>query len=158
MIPIGLLLGPMVLPFVWFRERVDPAAWNALAGSAVQIVAMVDSGWSEPVRIEVPPTVVLDESTPPSRTLPPLRATLERLLVLYRQPRDDPAMPWELRFAPDLGREQTANDLQAYLEAGIPPQGITWLLRPPDDMSGRFSVVVMAGTHPPVSVSVVLGD
>lgn len=158
MVPVGFLLGPMVLPFVWFRERVDPAAWNALAGSVIQIVAMVDSAWSEPVRIEVPPTVVVDDSTPASRTLPPLRATLERLLVLYRQPRDDPAGPWELKFAPDLGREQTANDLQAYLDAGIPPQGITWLLRPPEDMSGRFLVTVTAGEHPPVSVGVVLGD
>ncbi len=100
----------------------------------------------------------VDDSTPPSRTLPPLRATLEHLLVLYRQPRDDPAEPWELKLAPDLGREQTANDLQAYLEAGIPPQGITWLLRPPEDMSGRFSVTVTAGAHPPVSLFVTLGD
>ena len=90
----------------------------------------------------------MDDSTPPARTLPPLRATLEHLLVLYRQPRDDPAEPWELKLAPDLGREQTANDLQAYLEAGIPPQGLTWLLRPPErherpifcDRHGRRSI------------------
>ncbi len=44
MIPVGLLLGLMVLPFVWFRERVDPAVWNAPAGSAVQIVATVTEG------------------------------------------------------------------------------------------------------------------
>jgi hypothetical protein len=158
LIPVGLLLGPMVLPFVWFRERVDPAAWNAPAGSAVQIVALVDSDWSEPVRIEVPPAVAVDDSTPPARTLAPLRATLEHLLVLYRQPRDDPAEPWELKLAPDLGREQTGNDLQAYLGAGIPPQGLTWLLRPPEDMNGRFSVIVTAGAHPPVSLFVTLGD
>ena len=133
MVPIGILLGPMVMPFVWFRERIDPAVWNAPAGSAVQIVATVDSDWSEPVRIDVPPPVVVDDSTPASRTLPPLRETLEHLLALYRQPRDDPGEPWELKLAPDLGREQTANDLQAYLDAGIPPQGITWLIRPPDD-------------------------
>ena len=69
LIPVGILLGPMVLPFVWFRERVDPAAWNAPAGSAVQIVAMVDSEWREPVRIDVPSAVVLDDATPPSARL-----------------------------------------------------------------------------------------
>jgi phosphohistidine swiveling domain-containing protein len=158
MIPVGILLGPMVMPFIWFRERVDPAAWNAPAGSAVQIVATVDSDWSEPVQIDVPKPVIVDDSTPASRTLPPLRETLERLLVLYRQPRDDPGQPWELKLAPDLGREQTANDLQAYLDAGIPPQGITWLIRPPDDPSGRFAVTVTAGEHPPVAVDVVLGN
>jgi hypothetical protein len=167
MTPIGILLGPMVLPFVWFRARVDPAAWNAPAGSAVQVVAAVDSDWTEPVRIDVPSPMAVDESTPASRTLPPLRETLERLLVLYRQPRDDPGRPWELKLAPDLGREQTANDLQAYLDTGIPPQGITWLIRPPNDRTrsglsgpggGRFSVTVMAGEHPPVAMDVVLGD
>jgi phosphohistidine swiveling domain-containing protein/uncharacterized membrane protein (DUF106 family) len=166
MIPVGMLLGPMVLPFVWFRERVDPAAWNAPAGSAVQIVATVDSDWREPVRLDVPKPVVVDDSTPASRTLPPLRETLERLLVLYRQPRPDaqrpsgpgPGQPWELKLAPDLGREQTANDLKAYLDAGIPPQGITWLIRPPDGLSGRFVVTVTAGERPPVAVDVVLGN
>jgi rifampicin phosphotransferase len=158
LVPVGILLGPMVLPFVWFRERVDPAAWNAPAGSAVQIVATVDSGWREPVRIEVPSAVALDDSTPPSRVLPPLRETLEHLLVLYRQSRDDPSLPWELTVAPDLGRQQTANDLQAYLDAGIRSQGITWQIRPPEGMGGRFSVAVTAGEHPPVSVPVVLGD
>jgi rifampicin phosphotransferase len=158
LIPVGLLLGPMMLPFVWFRERVDPAASNAPAGSPVQIVATIDSDWNKPVRIDVPPAMVLDDSTPPSRTLPPIHQTLEHLLSLYRQPHDDPSQPWELKLAPDLGREQTANDLQAYLAAGIPPQGITWLIRPPNDLRGRFSIKVTAGEHPPLSTSIVLGD
>ena len=79
LIPVGLLLGPMMLPFVWFRERVDPAVSSASAGSAVQIVATIDSDW----------------------TLQPIRATLEHLLTLYRQPHDDPSQPWELKLAPD---------------------------------------------------------
>jgi len=158
LVPVGILLGPMVMPFVWFRERIDPAAWNAPAGSAVQIVATVDSNWRRPVRIDVPPQMAVDDSTPASRTLPPLRETLEHLLVLYRQPRDDPGQPWELKLAPDLGREQTANDLQAYLDAGIPPQGVTWLIRPSDSESGRFCVTVTAGEHPPIVADVVLGD
>jgi hypothetical protein len=102
--------------------------------------------------------VAVDDSTPASRVLPPLRATLEHLLVLYRQPRDNPGLPWELKIAPDLGREQTANDLQAYLDAGIGPQGITWLIRPPEGMSGRFSVMVTAGKNPPVAADIVLGE
>jgi pyruvate,water dikinase len=158
MVPVGILLGPLVMPFVWFRERVDPAAWNAPAGSAVQVVATVDSSYLQPIRIEVPGTIEVDESTPPVRTLPPLRATLEHLLALYRQPRNDPDEPWELKVAPDVGREFAANDLQAYLDAGIPPQGITWVVRPPEEMVGRLSVAVRAEGHLPLTVAVVLGN
>jgi rifampicin phosphotransferase len=158
MVPVGILLGPLVLSFVWFHERVDPAAWNAPAGSAVQIVARVDSDWDRPVRIEVPQPVVVDDSTPHSRTLPPLRATLEHLLALYRQPRDDPNEPWELKVAPDPGREQTISDLQAYLDAGIPPRGVTWLVRPPDGMTGRFPVSIVTEGHAPLTAYVVLGN
>jgi pyruvate,water dikinase len=158
LVPVGILLGPMLLSFIWFKERVDPAAWNAPAGSAVQIVALVESDWREPVRIEVPLPMTVDETTPAARTLPPLRQTLERLLVLYRQPRELPGEPWELRAAPDLGRQQTADDLQAYLAAGMPPQGMTWLIRPPENLSGRFPVAVTTPGHPPVIVPIVLGD
>jgi hypothetical protein len=48
--------------------------------------------------------------------------------------------------------------LQAYLAAGIPPQGITWLVRPPEDRSGQFPVAVTTPGHPPVTVRVVLGE
>ncbi|MCY2988427.1 MAG: PEP-utilizing enzyme [Planctomycetota bacterium] len=158
LVPIAVLLGPMLLPFLWFKQRIDPAVWNVTAGSAVQVVALVESDWREPIRIEVPPPVAVDDATPRERTLSPLRQTLERLLALYRQPRSDPAAPWELQAAPDLAREQTANDLQAYLAAGLPPQGITWLVRPPEDRSGQFPVAVTTPGHPPVTVCVVLGE
>ena len=158
LVPIGILLGPMVLPFVWFQQRIDPAVWNAPAGAAVQVVALVESDWSQPVRIEVPPPAVVDDATPAERTLPPLRRTLERLLALYRQPRTDPDAPWELQAAPDPGRERTANDLQAYLAAGIPPQGITWLVRSPDARGGQFPVTVTTSGQPPLALRVVLGD
>jgi phosphohistidine swiveling domain-containing protein/uncharacterized membrane protein (DUF106 family) len=158
MVPVGILLGLMVMPFVWFHERIDPTAWNAPAGSAVQVVAAVDSDWRQPVRIDVPQPMVLDDSTPAVRTLPPLRETLERLLTLYRQPRNDPNEPWELKLAPDPGRQHTISDLQSYLHAGIPPQGLTWLVRTPSATSGRFPVAVTAGDHPPTTIDVVLGD
>ena len=87
-----------------------------------------------------------------------IRKTLERLLALYRQPRSVPGEPWEMRLAPDLAREQTADDLAAYLAAGVPPQTVTWLVRPPEEFSGRFPVTVTAAGHPPVTVSVVLGE
>ena len=158
MVPVGILLGPMVMSFVWLQQRVDPSVSNAPPGSTAHVVAMVESDWSEPVRLDVPPPMVVDDATPCSRTLPPLRKTLERLLALYRQPRSVPGEPWEMQLAPDLARQQTADDLEAYLAAGIPPQAVTWLVRPPDGFSGQFPVTVTAAGHPPVTVSVVLGE
>ena len=48
--------------------------------------------------------MVLDDATPCTRTLPPIRQTLERLLALYRQPRSAAGEPWELQLAPDLAQ------------------------------------------------------
>ena len=102
--------------------------------------------------------MVVDSTTPSLRTLPPIRKTLERLLALYRQPRNVPGEPWEMRLAPDLARQQTADNLEAYLAAGVPPQAVTWLVRPPEGFSGRFPVTVTAAGHPLVTVDVVLGE
>jgi hypothetical protein len=158
MVPVGLMLGILLMPFVWLEQRVDPSVTSPPAGSAVQIVALVKGDWKEPVRLEVPSSISVEDSTPLSRTLPPLRATLERLLVLLRQPREVPGEPWELKAVPDLGRDQTANDLESYLAAGIPPQGITWLVRPPDTMDGSFPISVTTPGIPPLKINVVLGD
>ena len=158
LVPVGILLGPMVMTFVWFKERVDPATWSAPQGSSVQVIATVDSEWKEPVVITLPSGVTLDEATPASYTLPPYRATLERLLALYRQPQNDPAIPWEMKAAPDLSREQTANNLEAYLHAGIPPRRINWLITPSDTALSRFPVTVSTGSQNSLTVNVVLGN
>ncbi len=164
MVPVGILLGPMVIPFVWFGQRVDPALASSPPGSAVQIVATVDGEWTAPVRIEVPPPLVVDETTPAAATLPPLRPTLERLLALYRQPHASPSDPWELSVAPDLGRQQTADDLEVYLAAGIPPQPLRWLIRSPEAVEGdpspggKHAITVSTADNSPLTAVVVLGD
>lgn len=158
LVPVGTFLGLMVLPFIWLKDRVDPAVWNAPAGSPVQVVAMVDGEWAAPIRLEVPPPFQVDSTTPPEQALLPIRPTLERLLSLYRQPHELPGEPWELRFAPDLAREQTTNDLEAYLAAGIPPQGITWRVVPAEGWKGQCIVAVTTPGHPPVALRLALGE
>ena len=158
LMPICLLLGPLMMPFVWFRDRIDPTVPRAGAGSPVQIVATVDGEWTRPIRIETPPGMALDETTAAVRTLPPVRRTLEHLLTLYRQPQNRTDGPWELQVAPDVARIQTANNLKSYLDAGLPPQGMTWTIRPDAGASGRFPVSVVTEGHPPVHLNVVLGN
>ena len=104
----------------------------------------------------MPPEVAVDEGTPPCRSLPPVRKTLERLLATYRQPRNDPSLPWELRAVPDFAREQAADNLQSYLAASLAAQSVAWTLRPPDGMSGRFPVTLTASGYPPITALIVL--
>jgi hypothetical protein len=124
----------------------------------VQIVATVDGEWNGPVRLEAPAGMTLDETTAAVRTLPPVRRTLEHLLTLYREPQSRADGPWELQVAPDIARLQTAANLKGYLDRGLPPQGMTWTLRPDAGEAGRFPVSVVTEGHAPVSVSVVLGN
>jgi pyruvate,water dikinase len=161
MAPIGILLGPMVMTFTWFTERVDPAAWNAGPGASAQVIATVDGEFTDPITITAPAPLTLDALTPPVRSLPPYRQTLQRLLPLLRQPAVDPKEPWEVAIAPDTvrsGRDTTADDLQAYLDAGIKPQGITWQLHAPEGLTGRFPVSVKVGDKPPMVMDLVLGN
>ena len=125
---------------------------------ALQIVATIDSDWTDPVRIEVPPGFIVDDATPVERTLPPIRKTLEQLLAHYRQPPTEKAEPAELAVVPDLARKQVIDDLQSYLDAGIPPQGITWSIQPPDGADGMFAIAATAAKDQPAKIEVVLGD
>jgi rifampicin phosphotransferase len=158
MVPVALLLGPLVVSFAWLKDRMDPLIPHGLAGSSAQIVAMVDGDCAKPVQIGVPAPLALDETTPGSRTLPPIRKTLEHLLTLYQQPHDRADLPWELQLVPDAGRQQTADDLRNYLEAGIPPRGITWMIRTPAGTVGRFPVTVTVEGSPAVTATLALGD
>ena len=102
MVPVGMLLGPMLLPFAWFKDRVDPSgAVMGRRGRRFRLWRLVDSGWSDAVKITVPPPMQLDETTPAERKVLPIRATLEHLLSLYRQPRNEQPVggPWELQVA-----------------------------------------------------------
>ena len=158
LVPIGILLGPMALPFVWFSERIDPVAAGAPPGSAVQIVAQVQGDWQHPARLEVTQNVALDDTTPATRSLPPIRKTLERLLTLLTQLPNDKNQSWELQVISAPMRQQAVEDLKSYLAAAIPPQGLTWTLRPPKDFTGTFEVTVNSAGAQPIATKVCLGD
>jgi pyruvate,water dikinase len=158
MAPIGILLGPIVISFVWLGERMAPAAWNVPPNSAVQVVATIDGDWSQPVQISPPANFVVDEATPPVRTLPPLRKTLEHVLQLYHHSAAPAGAPWELDAVPNLDREQIVTDLQSYLASKMPDQGITWLLRPTGGVSGRMPIELTTPGQPALTIEMVLGD
>jgi pyruvate,water dikinase len=158
MVPVGILLGPMVMPFVWMQERIDPNVQVGAAGAPVQVVAMVASDYEGTVTFRTGALVTIDPSTPADQRVRPIRKTLEQLRALYRQPATQPeGQPWELTVAPDLARQQALEDLEAYLKAGVPPQPVSWRVIPPDDFTGEFLVGVSASGDV-VHAKVVLGS
>lgn len=157
-LPIALLLGPMVMTFFWFPARVDPASWNAPAGSSVSIVATIDSDLKSPVTLTVSSPLQLDESKPAAWTAQPVREVLKRLLIKFKTPSDIPAQPWELKEAADRAREMAIADLEAYLNAGLPPQQADWTVRAAPDAAGRFEVILSTPGAAPLKAKVVLGD
>ena len=53
-VPMAVLLGPMVMIFMWFEPRVAPAVWNAPPGTPVEVVAMVRPDQVRNVTLSVP--------------------------------------------------------------------------------------------------------
>jgi rifampicin phosphotransferase len=184
LVPAGMLLGPLVLPFVWFGARVDPVAWNAPAGTEVNVVATVDADCREAVRIEVPTgmkvkdpmagTALAGKSDAAVQRVPEVRATLERLLKLYEeragkvrdevnakesQTARDAGSPWELKVSglPSVPADKAVVDLRAYLARGIPAQKLLWKVDS-GTAGGRFEVTVAAGAEAGVKAPIVLGD
>ena len=155
LVPLAALLGPMVMIFAWLPARVAPDSWNAPPGADVSVVAMVDSGFDGEVTLTAAGPLRLDESASASRKLPPIRRTLEELLKRWHGADPGPAQ----RLAIEAAEEHNSPaDLKAFLDAGVPPQGITWKVRSPARAAGRFAVTVAAPGAAPLSLNVVLGD
>lgn len=158
LVPLCLMLGPMIMTFLWFPARVDPASWNAEPGAAVDIVATIDSTVRSPITLRVVPPLQFDELSPPQRELPPIRQRLERVLAEWRTPSDLSAQPWEIQQAAESARRQRMSSLEAFLKQGVPPRNVSWKLRTPARTPGVFPVTVQVEGAAPVTLRIVLGD
>jgi len=155
LVPLAALLGPMVMIFAWLPARVAPHSWNAPPGADVSVVAMVDSDFDGEVTLTAAEPLRLDESAAASRKLPPIRRTLEELLKQWHSADPGPAQRLAIEAAE---KHSSPADLKAFLDAGVPPQGITWKVRAPVRAAGRFAVTVTAPGAAPLTLNVVLGD
>jgi pyruvate,water dikinase len=145
MVPVGFLLGPMILSIVWLGERMDPVKSNPPPGASVSIVAKVDSNYRHPIRLEVPARFEIDPATPAAQTLPLLRETLTKLLEELRRPSAERTANAALDGILQTSQQDAADNLQAYLDQGIPPQGLTWSIHSPAEAQGVFSAIASSG-------------
>ncbi len=152
LVPVAMLLGPMVMSFVWLSERIDPASWNPPPGATVHVVAEIDGEYVGEIRLQTDTALRLDAQTPAVQATQPVRAVLTNLLAEWEEaaPTGDES-PGEIPPA-------LVEDLQEYLDRRLPPREITWTLRTPPEPD-RYPIALVAGDGTrPVRTSLVLGD
>lgn len=158
-VPLALILGPMVMVFLWFPARIDPASWNATPGATVYVTAMVNGDFQKTVTLEPGVLLSLADTTPATQSLPAIRPALERIRSEWRLPSKLPDdLPWELREAAKLARESKLAELDAFLSKPIPPQALSWTLHTPADQGGTFPIVVRAAGADQLQTRIVLGN
>jgi rifampicin phosphotransferase len=132
-VPLAVLLGPMIMVFMWLPARIDPSSAAAPAGSDLAILATVDSDYAGPISLDLPAGFHLK---PPTPKVLPIRQTLEDYLA-------DPKALQALRETRhDAPAGDLAADLRAYLKA-LPPQTLTWNLAADDAATeGKFTATL----------------
>ncbi|MEX1015493.1 MAG: PEP/pyruvate-binding domain-containing protein [Phycisphaeraceae bacterium] len=158
LVPLAVLLGPMLLTFFWFPERVEPAWRNAPPGTTVYVSATVDGEYLGPVTLETDPALTVAGETAVQHN-PPIRPTLEALRRRWSQPSDLAHLQtWEEQAAALQARETLLQDLRRFLDARIPPQQLAWTVQTPADRGGRFPLRLSAGDGQTLTSHIVLGD
>ncbi|MDF7826627.1 PEP/pyruvate-binding domain-containing protein [Pontiellaceae bacterium B12227] len=156
MVPLALILGPMIMVFMWFPMRVDPASWNAEPGRMVSVVAEIDGDCQEAVRLNVPAPLALDSDA--EQMLPPIRRELEELRTEWKQESDLSDLPWEVQSAADHTRMTMLASLNAFLAEGVPAQKLTWLIHVPESAGGLHPLTLMVGDTVAAEFNLVFGS
>jgi pyruvate,water dikinase len=154
-VPMAVLLGPMVMIFMWFEPRVAPAVWNAPPGTPVEVVAMVRPDKVRNVTLTVPAPLSLGE--PARQKVPDIVATLTEYRDKNLKASDLSNQPWEVRDAAEELRKQKLADLAEYLK-NVPPIPVTWHITAPENVAGAWPVTLRADNSKTLTATMVLGD
>ncbi|MCX6996964.1 MAG: PEP-utilizing enzyme [Kiritimatiellaeota bacterium] len=156
--PLLLILGPMVMIFLWFPARIDPASWNAAPGATAYVTARVQGDHAGEVKLVQAPGLRLDKRTPASQKIILIRPVLGQLLGRWNAESAVPVdAPWELRAAAQRTREEMLADLKGFLGRPMPARDVSWTLQAPEGRDGTFPLHVATAGWPPVQSAVVLG-
>lgn len=158
MTPLGILLGPIILVFLWLPERVDPSVWNAQPGRTVNILAELNADLDKPVTLRVPDTFEIDSTTPAEQSIAPIRKELQQMLTELQASPENTESPWDQKIIAEQIRKNLISSLKTFLQAGMPPQKLGWNLRIPDNVNGIFPVQLVIQDQQPVEYLLVFGD
>ena len=151
MLPIGLLLGPMIMTFLWFPVRVDPASWNAEPGTTVRVVASVDCSHPGTVTLNTASPAYLANSSPSECTPPPIAEALDQLAAA-------PDELWDDVVDSDKPRAELRSALKKYIASGLEPRNVMWEIKTPPRAEGSFQVTISTSGAEPLKLNIVLGN
>jgi len=157
--PLLLILGPMVMVFLWLPARVDPASWNAEPGATIFVTARVRGDHAGVVTLVHDAELRLEDRTPASQNITLIRPVLQRLRKRWSEETTIPAdTPWELRAAAQHTRRVMLADLGQFLNRPMPSRDVSWTLYTPEGKDGRFPLRLETEEAPPIHSTVVLGS
>ncbi len=153
-VPLAVLLGPLILTFLWLQQRIDPALTVALPGETIRVVATVNGDWIDAASLQLSDGLMLHEASSLSQTIPPVRQTLVELRSRWRNEGDLSGLPWETRWASRLARQQMLADLDAFLDGPMKPQQLAWTLVAGQDAGVKPLTLSTAGRSWPMRVAI----
>lgn len=155
-VPLGLMLGPMIMSVFWLTDRID--GHNPPPGTSFQIIATLDGDYAGPVELALPHGVTVNhEITPAIQRLPPTRATLEDLAATIRADRIPDALPWGVGLAAESSRQACLASLQHYLMRPQPESELQWEIDLPVH-AGSFEIGVILDGQNPGSIRLITGE
>ena len=160
-VPLGLLLGPVMLSFMWFPERVDPGRINPPPGSTVRVSAGIDGEYTGELAVRVQ-GASLEESVAPSKVqVVSVRRTLEELrhelMVVESGGLPSPNVVQHLR-ANGKTAQGARESLEAFLAKPVPPQIIQWSLTAAPEEARTLEFELNAGEQGRGSMLLATGD
>ncbi|YCM45028.1 PEP/pyruvate-binding domain-containing protein [Verrucomicrobiaceae bacterium 227] len=157
MTSLAFVLGPMMLIFLWLPARLDPASWNSEPGQVVNILAEIDGDWQESVTLSVPDPLEIDSTGKATRSLPPIRETLETIRAEWALASNTSEFPWELQASATQAHQTMLTSLDRFLAKPLPSQKISWRVRVPLEANGQHVIKLNSGADEPVELVLAFG-
>jgi uncharacterized membrane protein (DUF106 family) len=151
-VPLAVLLGPMVLTFLWLPERVDPASANPRPGATAIVSALVDADYAGEVTLQSP--LLKSPLTQHVAAIRPALVALEGNLQKNELPAPVAARLGNTGKSP----AELLADLRRFLDAPLPPQMIIFNVPTPEGPGGEYAVQATANSGGGVKAPVVVGN
>jgi len=159
LVPLAVLLGPMIVSFMWLPQRVDTAARNAKPGSMVKVTAILDGDCNSPVHLSADKPLALDEQSPPRQHIFLAKPTLEQYLQKLTSTRSDLSnMAWDMALTVDHNRNTYLKELETFLAGKMPDQKLSWAVTTPRGQAGKWPITLSVPGKQTVRVHAVLGE
>ena len=157
-VPLAVILGPMIMSFMWLMDRVDPMSANPAPGSTANITVTVDGEYTDSLRLITDNQLDIADFSSPVQAILPIRSTLEELYNEWEKPSTISNEPWEVKAAAKAARQELLKDLRLYLNQQMEPQQLTWTILTPPEKEGRYKLIVKPERGESVEMNLVLGN